>query len=188
MIKAVIFDCFGVLVEPSLEPFCDIYFPDDAKKRQRVKDLDKEASSGHISYGEFTTELARLAGISNNKAAEFLNNNPPNIALLDYIKADLKPHYKIGFLSNASDDWMNDLFTPEQQLLFDDVVLSFKYGIVKPDTAIFELAAKRLGVEPADCLFVDDVEVYCQGSKAAGMQALIFHDFNSFREQFQAYK
>jgi len=53
----------------------------------------------------------------------------PNTELLEFIRDELKPRYKIGFLSNVGDDLMDVLFTDEQQALFDDVVLSFSEGI-----------------------------------------------------------
>jgi len=35
-------------------------------------------------------------------------------------------------------------------------VFSCEVGLAKPDPAIYHLAAARLGVEPAECLFVGD--------------------------------
>jgi hypothetical protein len=49
MVKAIIFDCFGVLVGASLEPFCDTYFPHDALKLKRVRELDRLANSGQMT-------------------------------------------------------------------------------------------------------------------------------------------
>jgi epoxide hydrolase-like predicted phosphatase len=173
-VKAIIFDCFGVLVEASLEPFCRKYFGNDANKIAQVKFLDTQANSGLMTYMAFVAELARLANISVDEAQQFLDSNPANEELLTYIRDILKPHYKIGVLSNASDNWLAELFTPGQLKLFDDVVLSFEHGLIKPDPAIFRLAAQRLGVQLAECIFIDDIPRYCNGAARAGMQSICY--------------
>jgi HAD superfamily hydrolase (TIGR01509 family) len=181
-LKAIIFDCFGVLVEASLEPFYGKYFGNDTEKLLKAKSLANESNVGRITYEAFVVELAKLAQIPTNTARQFLDTNPPNIKLMGYIRDELRSKYKIGFLSNASDNWLNELFTPEQLSLFDDIVLSFQHKMAKPDSAIFRLAAQRLNIEPADCLLVDDVEGYCAGAREAGMQALCYTSLQQLKD------
>ena len=49
------------------------------------------------------------------------------------------------------------------------VVLSGESGLRKPDPAVYLLAARRLGVEPARCIVVDDLAANVRGAVAAGM-------------------
>ena len=57
--------------------------------------------------------------------------------------------------------------------LFDAVVYSAELGCHKPDRRIFDHAAKLLGVENKDCLFVgDDPDTDIAGAVAADMQAV----------------
>ncbi len=174
MVKAVIFDCFGVLVKSSLIPFGETYFASDTEKQQKLFELDRQANMGQLDYGSFVTQIAELAGISEQEAEEAMDDTPANAPLLDYIQSALKPNYKIGFLSNASDNWLDDLFTTEQQALFDGVVLSYQHGIAKPDPEIYKLAARKLGVKPEACVFVDDIMSYCEGAEAVGMRAILY--------------
>ncbi|WP_137724700.1 HAD-IA family hydrolase [Prescottella subtropica] len=51
----------------------------------------------------------------------------------------------------------------------DDVVLSGDVGMAKPDRRIYELAARRLDLEPGECVFVDDLVGNVRGAVAAGM-------------------
>ena len=39
----------------------------------------------------------------------------------------------------------------------------------KPEPEIYLLAAERLAVEPAACVFVDDLRENCEGAEAVGM-------------------
>jgi HAD superfamily hydrolase (TIGR01509 family) len=57
--------------------------------------------------------------------------------------------------------------------LFDAVVISGEVGLHKPQPAIFLLGAERIGVEPADCVFVDDLRENCAGAEAVGMTAIL---------------
>lgn len=184
MIKAIIFDCFGVLVKPSLEPFLDKYFP-NSRLRQEAIDLDKRSARGELSWDQYAEAIGKLAGITPQEVWNELDNNPPNIELFDYIRTRLLGKYKIGFLSNAAADWMDDLFTKEQQSYFDDVVLSYRTGLAKPDERIFELSASNLEVLPEECIFVDDIERYCVGARDTGMKAVRYKNFAEFERDLE---
>jgi putative hydrolase of the HAD superfamily len=56
--------------------------------------------------------------------------------------------------------------------LFDLVLESSKVGIRKPDPAIFELACDRLGVTPAEAVFLDDLGVNLKPARAMGMTTI----------------
>lgn len=51
----------------------------------------------------------------------------------------------------------------------DEVVLSGDVGLAKPDPRIYRYAARLLGLEPGQCVFVDDLAVNIRGAVAAGM-------------------
>lgn len=186
MIKAIIFDCFGVMVKSSLEPFIENHFHDNPEKIAEMRRLDNLANRGIMPWHEFQKAAAELSGQTPQQVWDELDDNPPNLELFTYIVEELKPNYKIGFLSNASDDWMNDLFTEDQRALFDDVVLSFRVGMAKPDKEIFELAAERLGANPNECVFVDDIERYCEGARATGMKSLRYGAFSEFKDSMRS--
>jgi putative hydrolase of the HAD superfamily len=56
--------------------------------------------------------------------------------------------------------------------LFEHVVESSKLGIRKPDPRIYQHACKLLGVEPADCVYLDDLGINLKPAKAMGMQTI----------------
>ena len=56
---------------------------------------------------------------------------------------------------------------------FDDIVLSFEVGLRKPDAAIYREALRRLDVEPAHAVFVDDQPDYCDGAAAVGIETYL---------------
>ena len=179
MIRAVIFDCFGVLVQGTLMAFHDRHNFTDEQRRQ-ARELESASSRGYLSYEDHIKKLSELTGIPVEQTKKEVEDNPPNEMLLRYIEKELRPKYKIGFLSNASDNWLDELFTPEQQKLFDDVVLSYEVKMAKPDPQIFILAANNLGLQPEECVFVDDIERYCVGAEEVGMKAVCYKNFAQF--------
>ena len=56
--------------------------------------------------------------------------------------------------------------------MFDLVVESSVVGVRKPDPAFYELACERLGIEPADAVFLDDLGINLKPARAMGMQTI----------------
>ena len=60
--------------------------------------------------------------------------------------------------------------------MFDVVVISGEVGMRKPEERIFRHAADLLGLAPAECVFIDDIEVNVTAAEAIGMTAILHHD------------
>ncbi|MBV9415241.1 MAG: HAD-IA family hydrolase, partial [Solirubrobacterales bacterium] len=58
--------------------------------------------------------------------------------------------------------------------LFDGVVISGEIGIRKPSPEIYRLGAERIGLEPAECVFVDDLPFNLSPAAELGM-ATVHH-------------
>lgn len=82
--------------------------------------------------------------------------------------------YKLGIVSNGSVRLQGGKIEHlGLAALVDTILISEREGLRKPDPAIFRRAADRLGVLPADCLFVgDNPEADIAGALADGMQAV----------------
>ncbi len=173
MIKAVIFDCFGVLVGDGWHPFKKRYFADEPEKDAEASRLNVLSNKGLLSYTDFLEGVGKLAGISAYQVMKELNQNPPNTQLFDYIRT-LKPNYKIGMLSNAAENWLSTLVGKENEALFDAVVLSYDIGHNKPSPEAYQKAARALGVNVDECVFIDDIESYVVAAEHAGMKGVLY--------------
>ncbi|WP_245775938.1 HAD-IA family hydrolase [Saccharopolyspora flava] len=69
---------------------------------------------------------------------------------------------------------------------FDSVVLSGAVGFAKPDAEIYRLAARRLGLEPGECVFVDDLRRNVDGAVATGMVGIHHSDRDSTTVELEA--
>ncbi len=55
---------------------------------------------------------------------------------------------------------------------FDHVIESSKVGVRKPDPAIYAMMCDALAVDPARCIYLDDLGVNCKPAAAMGMHAI----------------
>lgn len=113
------------------------------------------------------------------------HNGEPNEPLLAYIRTKLKPSHKIGVISNSTADWFYEILSKEDVELFDDVVLSHRAGVAKPEPAIYHRSLENLGVRAEEAVFIDDIEAFCDAARSVGMQAIKYRDFNQFISELE---
>ncbi|MCA9348094.1 HAD-IA family hydrolase [Candidatus Saccharibacteria bacterium] len=176
MIKAIVFDCFGVLAEDAWLPFKRQYIGNDLSLATQIADLGKQNEYGFITNNEYFRSVSDLLGVPEPTLKRALTHKVPNAQLLAYITATLTPHFKIGLLSNANFDVVTEIFNKDQAQIFDATALSYECGLIKPDPRIFELIANRLGVLPSECILVDDVERYCTAAEQVGMKSIVYQN------------
>jgi epoxide hydrolase-like predicted phosphatase len=185
-IRAVIFDFGGVLVRmvddrPRLKLAEQLGVP-----LSRLDDLVFFSSSAQqASIGAMTVDMhweavRKALGISQEDLQSFLDQywsaDDVNWRLLDFIK-NLHPVYKVGLLSNAWDNLrqtMHDRWNIDG--LFDELVISAEVGMVKPDPRIFHLVLEKLGVQPVEAVFIDDMLVNIDAARQQGLAAIQFLD------------
>ena len=109
---------------------------------------------------------------------------PQMVEALDALKA---AGYKIACLTNnvvTSDSEFGD--DPALEVIADDrsaaiasimdrfdaVVESSKVGVRKPEPRFYEIACELLGVQPADCVFLDDLGINLKPAAAMGMTTI----------------
>jgi epoxide hydrolase-like predicted phosphatase len=119
MIKAVIFDCFGVVLD--------------------------------IMRGTKIEQTMELLG-------------------------ELKGQYKLAMLTNTPSRYsLDQRFQPgELDELFDVVVASGEVGWDKPAPEIYTMTVEKLGVEPEECLFIDDIPAFTAAAEALGIRTFTY--------------
>jgi HAD superfamily hydrolase (TIGR01509 family) len=182
-IKAVIFDCFGVLIVPA-----QVLLPHDfPEKVDDFRDLSMQSDYGYISRDEYNQMAAELTGLTSEEFQKnYWNNRVRNEPVFDWINDLIKSHqFKLGLLSNIS-VWRLEDFIPkaERDKLFDSVVLSGEEGMIKPSLEIYELAAGRLGVDISECVMIDDLLGNVDGAERVGMKTILFGDVDQARADF----
>lgn len=172
MIRAIIFDCFGVLAKSGTwEQFNDSLPPDI--DGAALHSINHQYDAGKLTKEEFLYRVHDLTGHEPEMLEELVAiDDMKNVALIDYIR-ELKSSYKIGLLSNIATDWVRKSFlTKEEQNLFDEMVFSFEVGMTKPSPEIFRLMCSRLGVSPSESFFTDDMDSNVAGARRVGLSAV----------------
>lgn len=176
MIKAVIFDCFGVLLGNAYKVHLAEVEQVDPARAEEIRAINHASDMGILSRNESGKLISELFGMEPEEfRAEQDQVEVPNRELLAYIQS-LKEQYRVALLSNInSRERLGIRFSDgELDAHFDTIVASGDEGVVKPQPEIYEITATRLGVLPSECVMIDDIAEFCEGARAVGMQAIQF--------------
>jgi len=181
MVKALIFDCFGVLYWDDLNRMYDLVGIDNT---QNLNDLIHACDHGYISGQDFLEQVAALAGKTTEEtAATMRDKQSPNVTLMNRVK-ELKASYKIGLLSNMGYDTLGSVFSEQQRSdMFNDVLISSDVGLIKPSRDLYELALERLGVAADEVIFIDDRLPNVEGAEQLGMKTILFTTNKHFEQE-----
>ncbi len=69
---------------------------------------------------------------------------------------------------------------PRLGTMFGTTIVSGDVKLIKPDVAIYELFLQTTGLDPADCVFVDDKIENIEGARAVGMDGIHFTGAEAF--------
>jgi len=187
MIRAIIFDCFGVVLEDALKARMEALRQTDAAKAAELTDILHANHHGLISAEEATMQLAAGLDFTVLEFRSWIDvGERRNLPLLDYIM-QLKQDYKTAMLSNIGKGSIERRFTEDElKQYFDTVVASGEIGYAKPEAEAYEITADQLGVRLDECVFTDDREQYCEAARGVGMQAILYKNFAQFRSDLEA--
>lgn len=184
MIKAIIFDLGGVLIE-NPTPGMIKYFAATLDVREEVfYDLDTfplpEFQKGVISEDKFWEKFRARLKMRNPGARSlwheaFRREYRPREEMFSLASELKKKGYRIGLLSNTETPSMQ-YFNEQQSDIFDATIFSCKEGTWKPERRIYEIALERLGVQPQEAVFVDDREDFLDGANKIGMNTILFRN------------
>lgn len=186
MIKAIIFDCFGVLTGSSFKEIFRQAGGNLAVDEPFVDEQLTLTNSGRLPTAELHQRIADHLGLSVEEWIQFVSaREQPNKDLFAYA-ASLKPNYKLAILSNANRGVLPQKIPADQLALFDAVIASADVGYMKPDPEIYKLTAEKLGVEPSECVFIDDGRIYVEAAEAVGMKAIHYQNVDQLKQELTA--
>ncbi|XP_069816893.1 acyl-CoA dehydrogenase family member 10 isoform X2 [Dendropsophus ebraccatus] len=113
-----------------------------------------------------------LADLTSKEMAEQL---PEMTEAIQCIKAE---GLKTAVLSNNFYLHSGESFLPIDRSQFDVIVESCTEGICKPDPQIYQLCAERLGVQPAEAIFLDDIGQNLKAAAQLGFHTIKVNNVN----------
>jgi putative hydrolase of the HAD superfamily len=101
----------------------------------------------------------------------------PHAGMFEFVAEVHAGGYKTGLITNSVAEWRPswDRIIPHPEQ-FDVILHSYEVGLRKPDTAIYHLAAERLGVDIAEILYLDDFPANAVAGRRAGMTVVDVQD------------
>lgn len=200
--RALIVDYGGVLTVPlraTIEPWLELDRIDPERFRAVMREwfgpaaghnIGHDLETGRLAPAEFQRMFAEQLrrpdgslpqpdGLLERMFAGFTHDP----AMTDVLRRARQHGLKTALLSNS---WGFDYPREGWGDLFDEVVISGEVGLRKPEPEIYRLAAERLGVPPAHCVFVDDLAPNIRGAAAVGMIGVLHRDVATTIRELEA--
>ena len=186
MIKAIIFDMDGVLVDS--EPF----HVEIEKRQFELNHLSISEEEHHQFMGVATDVMLREIAkrhlltlpvetlIEQNKLNTIqyfteLKEIQAMPGLIDLLEILIRKNIPMAVASSSFPEIIEIiLMRTGLRKYFQAVVSSQEAGKSKPEPDVFLLAAQRLGIKPEDCLVIEDSDNGIRAAKAAGMRCIAF--------------
>ena len=181
--EALLVDYGGVLttnIWESFGAFCD----SEGLESDAVRELFRERGEGlallrrlergAVSDTDFERDFGGMLGVPPEGLIDRLFAGlGPDEAMIGAVGAAREAGIPTGLISNS---WGTGIYDRAPMAIFDATVISGDVGLHKPQPEIYELGAERIGVAPADCVFVDDLRENVSGAEAVGMTAILHRD------------
>jgi epoxide hydrolase-like predicted phosphatase len=183
MVKAIVFDYFGVIVEDSVvSKWIKKNFSDPESRIKAVVESSIKWDLGETGYSEFNKILSRYTGIPANQIfSTFFENIKMHQGTIELIKL-LKNNYKIILLSNAPKENLQKMLKNQNiENLFNEIVISAEHKIMKPDPKIYELMLSIGGINASEAIFIDDRQVNVDAAANLGIKSFLFTDATTLK-------
>jgi putative hydrolase of the HAD superfamily len=146
-------------------------FREDPRALECVRGLER----GELSEERFAERFGELLDLEPDRRGGLVDRMFGHIQedqdMVEALRRARAQGVRTGLISNSMGAGRYDRSRfPE---LFDGVVISGEVGMHKPQQEIFLLGAERAGVDPQQCVFVDDLRENCDGAEAVGMTAVL---------------
>jgi epoxide hydrolase-like predicted phosphatase len=190
--RAVVSDFGGVLTHPLFEAFAA--WQKHADVRPETLGLALQAAAeergdhplyelerGELTEDEFVAIVEeQLDGVTLSGFRDvYFEALRPNEPMIDFMRELRGRGLRMAMLTNNVREW-EPLWRAKLPVdeIFELVIDSAFVGMRKPDPAIYRLTLERLGggIEAADCVFLDDLDVNCHAAAELGMRAVQSRD------------
>ncbi|MBI4902144.1 MAG: HAD family phosphatase [Acidobacteria bacterium] len=193
MLKTIIFDLGNVIVPfdflrgyTAMAEHCR-FAPQEIRERISATGLVPVFESGKIEPPEFFQRISETLELSIDEQEfrriwSIIFLKPTLIP--DSLVIKLREQYRVLLLSNTN-AFHFEMVWEHYPILrhFDDYVLSYKVGAMKPDPLIYETAVKLAGCAAEECFFTDDVPAYVEGARGHGIDAVQFTGYERLVEE-----
>jgi FMN phosphatase YigB (HAD superfamily)/DNA-binding XRE family transcriptional regulator len=134
---------------------------------------------GDMTMSEFNRIFSKALGVPKiDWQEQYLDAIDPIPSMHELVKW-ASQNYHVGLLTNIMPGFVDAMKKRGQipDVHYDTIVDSSKVHAIKPEVAIYEIAAQRAGCPPSEILFVDDAQVNLMAAEKQGWRVLLFDDY-----------
>lgn len=193
-VKVIIFDLGNTLIRfdhnISAKKIANLFHVDSEKVRSLFFDseITREFEKGLISPKVFHSRITQFLNIKLpfNDFVSIWNDIFWEDKESCDIARQLKSGYRLFLLSNVNRlhyGYIEKKFDIIK--IFDEIILSFAVGAVKPEMKIFEDAVKRAGGDKAAVLYIDDREDLITEARKFGIDSIRFEGAGKLKEELK---
>ena len=195
MIKNIIFDFGGVLLDWNPRYLYKSYFNNDEEMEHFLADICNGEWNIRQDAGRPFAEAVKELQAKFPEYAEAIQmydedwekilkcELPESIDLLKELKF---MGYGIYGLTNWSAEKIGYAFANYSFFsLFDGIVVSGVEKVVKPDRKIYEILLERYSLKPGECVFIDDNQDNVDMAKVLGINAIRFDNIGNVKEHLE---
>ena len=153
-----------------------------------VSDLQLRYETGLISDDQYAAEVNHMIGsqLSTERILDAISNIfEPNWPILDVLDRLHRLQIPMGILSNTCDAhwrWLTRKDWPMLHGWFQNQVLSYEVGCMKPRSAIYETCEKRCGMDGGQIFFTDDRSENIAAAALRGWKTCLFREASELQE------
>lgn len=192
MIKNIIFDVGGVILDDSLENISKVYGKDMSNIYKKVYGSGfKECILGKTSMLDY------LKQFQGDKDYQYISEildpqkqklfNPLIKENYDYICNLKGKGYHLYILSNLTKetyDYLNSVIDINKY--FEGAIFSYEVGLRKQETDIFRLIINKYNLDLKETIFFDDKERNVNNAISVGINAKVFRSINDVEKELNS--
>ncbi|AMV17783.1 HAD family hydrolase [Planctomyces sp. SH-PL14] len=192
-IKTFLFDMGNVLVKFCHERMCrqigELCGHEGPEVKRRLLDsgVQWDFERGKVTEAVFMGQMEEILGVKMDReqlyaaGSDIFHVNEEMMPVLESLK---RQGFRLVLFSNVGEShfrWIGERF--DFLRFFDDTVLSYKEGGIKPEPHMYEAALGRIHCEPGEVFYTDDIADYVVKGRTYGFQAEVFTTADSLRAQ-----
>jgi len=127
-----------------------------------------------------------LAEFKSGWADMFALSTPDGRCISSCLFRELKQKYRMVALSNTNEmhwEYLESVFPLIRE--FDECVLSFRVGAMKPDPKNYLAALTAAGCSPTEVLFIDDLPVNIEAAEKMGIKGVLYQGEARLRQDLR---